>query len=74
MEELRGRVRFDWTATVDGEEHPNVVWSYPTPPLDVAKIAGLMCFYNEKVDISIDGVRQERPAWSTRPGRVTPSS
>jgi uncharacterized protein (DUF427 family) len=25
------------------------------------KIAGLACFYNEKVDIRIDGVLQDRP-------------
>jgi len=25
------------------------------------KVAGLACFYNEKVDIILDGERQERP-------------
>jgi hypothetical protein len=25
------------------------------------KVAGLACFYNEKVDIYVDGVLQERP-------------
>jgi hypothetical protein len=25
------------------------------------KIAGLACFYNEKVDLFVDGVREERP-------------
>jgi uncharacterized protein (DUF427 family) len=47
-----------WTATVNGREHRNVVWSYQTPTTESAKIAGLMCFYNEKVDVIVDGVRQ----------------
>jgi len=39
----------------------NVVWSYSTPLPAVAKVAGLMAFYNELVDITVDGVRQPRP-------------
>jgi uncharacterized protein (DUF427 family) len=49
-----------WTATVDGVEHPDIVWSYQTPLLEVAKVAGLMCFYNEKVDLIVDGQRLPR--------------
>lgn len=47
--------------TADGTKHENVVWSYPTPIADCAKIAGLVSFYNERVDVLIDGVREERP-------------
>jgi len=39
----------------------NVVWSYSTPLPAVAKVAGLMAFYNELVDITVDGVLQPRP-------------
>lgn len=49
-----------WTATIEGTEHPDIVWSYPTPLPESEPVAGLMCFYNEKVDIEIDGVAQER--------------
>jgi uncharacterized protein (DUF427 family) len=45
--------------------HPdaaNVVWSYSAPLPAVAKVAGLMAFYNELVDITVDGVRQPRPS------------
>jgi uncharacterized protein (DUF427 family) len=40
--------------------------SYPSPIPGNARIAGLMCFYNEKVDLTSDGERQERPVtpWS----------
>jgi len=41
--------------------HEDVVWSYRTPLAESQKIAGLMAFYNEKVDIHLDGVLQERP-------------
>jgi uncharacterized protein (DUF427 family) len=37
------------------------VWGYRTPFPEVQKIAGLAAVYNEKVDIYLDGVLQERP-------------
>jgi uncharacterized protein (DUF427 family) len=37
------------------------VWIYRTPVPESQKIAGLACFYNEKVDLYVDGVPQERP-------------
>lgn len=39
----------------------DIVWSYRAPVPESQKIAGLMSFYNEKVDIHVDGVLQERP-------------
>jgi uncharacterized protein (DUF427 family) len=42
-------------------EHPEIAWSYPFPVHESAKIAGLVSFYNEKVDIELDGVPIERP-------------
>lgn len=50
-----------WTVTVAGEEHRDVVWSYATPLPESEAVAGLMCFYNEKVDIEIDSVVEDRP-------------
>lgn len=40
---------------------PDVAWSYPDPVPENPKIAGLLCFYNERVDLVVDGVPQERP-------------
>ncbi len=37
------------------------MWSYPTPLPESIKVAGLMSFYNEHVDIEVDGVLQDRP-------------
>ncbi|MCX4093477.1 DUF427 domain-containing protein [Nocardia sp. alder85J] len=50
-----------YTVRVDGVEHPDLVWLYRTPLPESQKIAGLACFYNEKVDLYIDDVRQDRP-------------
>lgn len=39
----------------------NVAWSYPAPLPAVHKVAGRVAFYNELVDVTLDGVDQERP-------------
>jgi uncharacterized protein (DUF427 family) len=45
---------------------PDVAWSYPDPVPENPKIRDLVAFYNERVDIVVDGVPQERPQspWS----------
>ncbi|RMF82546.1 MAG: DUF427 domain-containing protein [Chloroflexi bacterium] len=50
-----------WTATVNGETHENIVWSYKHPFDEIPKIKGLLSFYNEKVNIYVDGELEERP-------------
>ncbi|WP_280348477.1 DUF427 domain-containing protein [Nocardia neocaledoniensis] len=50
-----------WNVRVDDKEYRDIVWIYRTPLPESQKIAGLACFYNEKVDIYLDGVRQDRP-------------
>lgn len=42
-------------------EAADIAWSYPDPIPENPKIRDLLCFYNERVDISVDGVPQERP-------------
>ena len=39
----------------------DLAWSYDYPLPAVAPIAGMIAFYNEKVDITVDGVRIPRP-------------
>jgi uncharacterized protein (DUF427 family) len=46
---------------VDGKLTPDVVWHYPNPLPESQKVAGLACFYDEKVDVFLDGERQEKP-------------
>jgi uncharacterized protein (DUF427 family) len=44
-----------------GELIEDLVWYYGEPFAEAAAVAGLLCFYNEKVDIELDGEPQERP-------------
>ena len=50
-----------WSAQVGDEVHPDVAWAYDFPTGQLSPIAGLVAFYNEQVDVSIDGERLERP-------------
>jgi uncharacterized protein (DUF427 family) len=44
----------------------DLIWYYPDPLPEALRIRDLLCFFNERVDISIDGELQERPEspWS----------
>ncbi|WP_280399329.1 DUF427 domain-containing protein [Nocardia carnea] len=50
-----------WNIEVNGTVYPDLAWIYRTPTPESQKIAGLACFYNEKVDLYIDGELQDRP-------------
>ncbi|WP_151852207.1 DUF427 domain-containing protein, partial [Mycobacterium tuberculosis] len=41
--------------------HRDLAWTYHYPLPAVAPIAGLVAFYNEKVDLTVDGVALPRP-------------
>ncbi len=44
----------------------DLIWYYDEPHPEVGRIAGRLCFFNERVDLELDGEPQERPesAWS----------
>jgi uncharacterized protein (DUF427 family) len=45
----------------DGQaSHRNIAWSYPTPLPESERIAGLVSFYDHKIDLYLDGVPQAR--------------
>jgi uncharacterized protein (DUF427 family) len=50
--------------SVGGEE--DLVWTYREPLHDAVPVKDMLCFWNERVDIEVDGERQERPQtqWS----------
>ena len=50
-----------WNVEMGGETHPDIVWGYRTPVEESMRVAGLVSFYNEMVDIFLDGVLQDRP-------------
>ena len=43
-----------WSVKLGDDVYENVVWSYETPIADAADIAGLLCFYNERVDLKVN--------------------
>jgi uncharacterized protein (DUF427 family) len=47
-----------WSVSLGDEVHENLAWSYETPIPSAEGIAGLLCFYPERVELTIDGVRQ----------------
>ena len=62
----KGVASYRSVRTPAGREE-DIVWLYEDPHRDVARIAGYL-FFNERVDIHVDGELQERPAtrWSPR--------
>ena len=50
-----------WSVEVGDEVYEDIVWSYGTPIPDAEGITGLLCFYNERVDLNVDGERLLRP-------------
>jgi uncharacterized protein (DUF427 family) len=55
-----------YSVEVGDERVEDLVWYYPEPIPEAARIKGLLCFFNEKVDLEVDGEEQERPRtqWS----------
>jgi uncharacterized protein (DUF427 family) len=55
-----------WSARIGDRVVPDVAWTYDDPRPEVGGIAGRICFYNERVDLDVDGARVERPQtpWS----------
>jgi uncharacterized protein (DUF427 family) len=49
-----------------GAEGRDLLWFYAEPFDEVRRIAGMVCFFNERVDLELDGELQERPEspWS----------
>jgi uncharacterized protein (DUF427 family) len=55
-----------WTLRTGAGEHADLVWSYAEPFDALTRIAGLLAFFDERADVELDGVAQERPItrWS----------
>jgi uncharacterized protein (DUF427 family) len=53
----KGRAEY-WSLRVGDTVHTDLAWSYRTPLPESQRIAGLVSFYTDKVDLYLDGVRQ----------------
>ncbi|HTW02568.1 MAG TPA: DUF427 domain-containing protein [Streptosporangiaceae bacterium] len=47
-----------WSARAGGETHQDLVWSYETPIPQAEGITGLMSFYPDRVELTVNGERQ----------------
>jgi uncharacterized protein (DUF427 family) len=56
----KGTARY-WSVTIGDTVHPDLVWGYDHPLPESERIAGMVSFYNERADILLDEVLQERP-------------
>jgi uncharacterized protein (DUF427 family) len=57
----KGRTSAYWSARVEEAVHADVAWSYDFPTRQLLPIAGLVAFYNERLDVFVDGTRLDRP-------------
>jgi uncharacterized protein (DUF427 family) len=55
-----------WSAELAGEAVADLAWSYEAPLRAASDIAGLIAFFNERVDLILDGEPLQRPVtpWS----------
>ena len=43
-----------WTLELGDQVHDGIVWSYEKPIPAAEGVTGLMCFYNDRVDLTVD--------------------
>jgi uncharacterized protein (DUF427 family) len=60
-----------WSVRAADETEEDLVWFYPEPRHEAERIAGYLAFFNERVDLELDGELQERPEtqWSVHKRR-----
>jgi uncharacterized protein (DUF427 family) len=51
-----------WSVDTGQGVHEDIVWIYRAPLPESQKIAGLACFFDEKVDVYLDGELQGKPS------------
>ena len=44
-----------WSMDIDGQTHDGIVWSYESPLPAVAEITGMMAFYPDRAQVTVDG-------------------
>ncbi|MEP6561848.1 MAG: DUF427 domain-containing protein [Nakamurella sp.] len=57
----KGRTSGYWSIRIGDISYPDLAWAYDFPTRQLLPIAGMLAFYNEKVDVTLDGQQQDRP-------------
>jgi len=57
----KGTTSAYWSVQAGDTVHKDLAWAYDFPTRQLLPIAGLVAFYNEKVDTFLDGELLDRP-------------
>jgi uncharacterized protein (DUF427 family) len=57
----KGHAGYYSVRLTNGELAEDLVWYYAEPLLEASAIAGLVCFFDERVEVELDGELQEQP-------------
>jgi uncharacterized protein (DUF427 family) len=57
----KGRTTGYWSVHIGGTAHADLAWTYDFPTRQLLPVAGMIAFYNERIDHVLDGERLERP-------------
>ena len=59
-----------WSVALRGGQLADIAWTYDDPLHDATQVRGLIAFFDERIDVSLDGMRLQRPItpWSAGPG------
>jgi uncharacterized protein (DUF427 family) len=44
-----------WSLDLDGEIHDGIVWSYETPTAQATEVRGMLSFYSDRTELTVDG-------------------
>ena len=44
-----------WSLDIDGEIHDGIAWSYEMPTAQAAEASGMLCFYPDRAQVTVDG-------------------
>ena len=44
-----------WSLDIDGEIHDGIVWSYETPTAQAAEVRGMLSFYPDRTEVTVNG-------------------
>jgi uncharacterized protein (DUF427 family) len=50
-----------WSVVLGDRLVPDMAWGYSDPLLDAVPVGGLAAFFDERVDVIVDGAREDRP-------------
>jgi uncharacterized protein (DUF427 family) len=59
-----------WSVALRGGQLADIAWTYDDPLHDATQVRGLIAFFDERIDVSLDGMPLQRPItpWSAGPG------